>query len=124
MPKGIAPTKHPTPTIEVIDDEDKIKDRLRKGLGLEEPILQSMREERRGEDLPQPNNKKNDPPDKKSVRFSSKLKHKAPIEKTNSPRKKSQKHEQSSHNDGLINALHEVTQRHVCRRDKGHGPII
>jgi hypothetical protein len=72
----------------VIDNEDEIKDCLCKGLGLEEPILQSMREERRGEDLPQPNNKKNDLPDKKLVRFSSKLKPKAPIEKTNSPKEK------------------------------------
>jgi hypothetical protein len=72
--------------------------------------------------LPQPNNKKNDLPDKKSVRFSSKLKPKAPIEKTNFPRKKSQKNEQSDHNDGLINALHEVTQHHI-EEIKAMGPL-
>jgi hypothetical protein len=39
------PTKHPSPTIEVIDDEDEITDHLCKGLGLKDPILQSVGEE-------------------------------------------------------------------------------
>jgi hypothetical protein len=96
-----------------VEDEDNARDRRRKGLGLDEPIIQSVDEERRGEGVPLPKKKKK--PTEKSVRFKKKP------TASKEPRKEDHKCNMAEE-ETMLSTLHEVTQRHI-KEVKAMGPL-
>ena len=108
-----------------MEDEDDLIDRHRQGLGLDESIIQSLDEERRGEGVPLPEKKRKIT--EKSVRFNpkptvsekdTKLKPTASKES----RKRIPKNNKTDEESAMFSALHEVTQRHI-KEVEAMGPL-
>jgi hypothetical protein len=94
-----------------VDDEDDIHDHQQQGLGLDEPIIQPVNEEQRGEGMPPPKSQKKST--KKSVQFKGKL----TASKESLKRPKTDKAEQA-----MLLTLHEIMQRHI-EEVKAMGPL-
>jgi hypothetical protein len=94
-----------------MDDEDDICDCQWKGLGLDEPIIQPVNEEQRGEGMPPPKSQKKST--EKSVRFKGKC-----IASKESPKRpKNDKAEEA-----MLLTLHKVMQHHI-EEVKAMGPL-
>jgi hypothetical protein len=96
-----------------VEDKDDAHDCQQKGSGLDEPIIQSVDEEQRGEGVPLP--KKTKKPTEKLVRFKKK-----PMA-SKEPHKEDPK-SSTAKEEAMFSTLHEVMQHHI-KDVKAMGPL-